>query len=119
MKCAALITEYNPFHNGHAYHVEQARQIANADVTAAIMSGQFVMRGQPAIYNKFLRTQMALSSCDLVVELPTFAALSAGEYFAEMGVKVADYLNCDALVFGSESGSIKDFEHIALSLIHI
>ncbi|WP_114603610.1 nucleotidyltransferase [Staphylococcus sp. EZ-P03] len=119
MKCAALITEYNPFHNGHAYHVEQARQIANADVTVAIMSGQFVMRGQPAIYNKFLRTQMALSSCDLVVELPAFAALSAGEYFAEMGVKVADYLNCDALVFGSESGSIKDFEHIALQLNHI
>lgn len=82
MKCAALITEYNPFHNGHAYHVEQARQIANADVTAAIMSGQFVMRGQPAIYNKFLRTQMALSSCDLVVELPAFAALSAGEYLS-------------------------------------
>lgn len=119
MKCAALITEYNPFHNGHVYHAEQARQIADADLTVAIMSGQFVMRGEPAIYNKFLRTQLALSACDLVVELPAYAALSAGEYFAEMGVKVADYLNCDALVFGSESGSIKDFEHVAMQLNHI
>ncbi|RZH79675.1 nucleotidyltransferase, partial [Staphylococcus aureus] len=62
MKCAALITEYNPFHNGHVYHAQQARQIADADVTIAIMSGQFVMRGEPAVYNKFLRTQMALST---------------------------------------------------------
>lgn len=119
MKCAALITEYNPFHNGHVYHAEQARQIANADVTIAIMSGQFVMRGEPAIYNKFLRTQMALSTCDLVVELPAYAALSAGEYFAQTGVEVADYMNADALVFGSESGSIQAFEELALQINHI
>ena len=119
MKCAALITEYNPFHNGHVYHAQQARQIADADVTIAIMSGQFVMRGEPAVYNKFLRTQMALSTCDLVVELPAYAALSAGEYFAEVGVKVADYMNADALVFGSESGSIQAFEELALQINHI
>ncbi|GEP85410.1 Putative cytosolic protein [Staphylococcus piscifermentans] len=119
MKCAALITEYNPFHNGHVYHAEQARQIADADVTIAIMSGQFVMRGEPAIYNKFLRTQMALSTCDLVVELPAYAALSAGEYFAQTGVEVADYMNADALVFGSESGSIQAFEELALQINHI
>lgn len=119
MKCAALITEYNPLHNGHVYHAQQARQIADADVTIAIMSGQFVMRGEPAVYNKFLRTQMALSTCDLVVELPAYAALSAGEYFAEVGVKVADYMNADALVFGSESGSIQAFEELALQINHI
>ncbi|CAL27662.1 nucleotidyltransferase [Staphylococcus carnosus] len=119
MKCAALITEYNPFHNGHVYHAQQARQIADADVTIAIMSGQFVMRGEPAVYNKFIRTQMALSTCDLVVELPAYAALSAGEYFAEFGVKVADYMNADALVFGSESGSIQAFEELALQINHI
>lgn len=119
MKCVALITEYNPFHNGHVFHIEQAQKLSQADVTIAIMSGQFVMRGQPAIYNKFLRTKLALAKCDIVVELPAFAALSAGEFFAEMGVKVADYMDADALVFGSESGDIKDFKTIAHQLNHI
>ena len=109
MKSVALITEYNPFHNGHVFHAQQAKQITQAEVTIAIMSGSFVMRGEPAIYNKFTRTEMALDQCDLVVELPAYASLSAGEYFGDMAVQLEYYLDSDALVFGSESGDTDAF----------
>lgn len=113
MKSVALVTEYNPFHNGHLYHAQQSKSITGSEVSVAIMSGSFVMRGQPAIYNKFKRTRMALSAVDLVIELPIFASLSAGQYFAELAVKVADYLNIDHLSFGSESGNIDAFLTLA------
>ena len=109
MKSVALVTEYNPFHNGHLYHAKQSKSISGADISVAIMSGQFVMRGAPAFYNKFLRTRMALQAVDIVVELPAFAAISAGQYFAESAVKVAQYLNVDHLSFGSESGISQNF----------
>ena len=64
MKSVALVTEYNPFHNGHLYHAQQSTSITGSEVSVAIMSGSFVMRGQPAIYNKFKRTRMALSAVD-------------------------------------------------------
>ena len=73
MKSVALVTEYNPFHNGHLYHAQQSKSITNSDISIAIMSGNFVMRGQPAIYNKFTRAKMALRAVDLVVELPAYA----------------------------------------------
>ncbi|MGJ5712208.1 nucleotidyltransferase [Staphylococcus auricularis] len=116
MKSVALITEYNPFHNGHVFHAQQAKQLTQADVTIAIMSGSFVMRGEPAIYNKFTRATMALDQCDLVVELPAFASLSAGEYFGDMAVQLAHYLDSDALVFGSESGDTDAFLSISQQL---
>ena len=74
MKSVGLITEYNPFHNGHLYHSQQT-QLQNSNVTIALMSGNFVMRGEPAIYNKFTRAEMALTGVDLVVELPLIASL--------------------------------------------
>lgn len=71
MKSTGLIVEYNPFHNGHLHHVEQARQLTNADVIIAVMSGNFLQRGEPAIVSKWARAKMALSAgVDLVVELP-------------------------------------------------
>lgn len=109
MKSVALVTEYNPFHNGHLYHAQKSKSITEAEVSVAIMSGNFVMRGQPAIYNKFTRTQMALTAVDLVIELPAYSAISAGQYFAETAVQVADYLNVNHLSFGSESGNINAF----------
>lgn len=109
MKSVALITEYNPFHNGHLYHAQTSKSITDSEVSIAIMSGNFVMRGQPAIYNKFIRTQMALNVVDLVIELPALAALSAGQYFATSAVQIADYVDADHLSFGSESGDIDSF----------
>lgn len=116
MKSVGLITEYNPFHNGHFYHAQQAKLQSNADVSIAIMSGNFVMRGEPAFYNKFVRTQMALSGVDLVVELPTIATLSSSDYFAQLGIKVADYLNIDAIAFGSEIADITRLENVATNI---
>ncbi|MFQ3906378.1 nucleotidyltransferase family protein, partial [Staphylococcus sp. Mo2-7] len=113
MKSVALVTEYNPFHNGHLYHAQKSKSITEAEVSVAIMSGNFVMRGQPAIYNKFTRTQMALTAVDLVIELPAYSAISAGQYFAETAVQVADYLNINHLSFGSESGDINAFLSLA------
>ncbi|NWK84513.1 nucleotidyltransferase [Staphylococcus sp. GSSP0090] len=116
MKSVALVTEYNPFHNGHLYHAQQSKSITNSDISIAIMSGNFVMRGEPAIYNKFTRARMALSAVDLVVELPAYASVSAGQYFAKTAVKIADYLNVSHLSFGSESGDIDAFLSLAQSI---
>lgn len=119
MKSVGLITEYNPFHNGHLYHAQQAKLQSNADVSIAIMSGNFVMRGEPAFYNKFVRTQMALSGVDLIVELPTIATLSSSDYFAQLGIKVADYLDIDAIAFGSELADVTRLENVAKNIIEL
>ncbi|MBI5972154.1 nucleotidyltransferase [Staphylococcus caledonicus] len=119
MKSVGLITEYNPFHNGHLYHAQQAKLKSNAHVSIALMSGNFVMRGEPAIYNKFLRTRMALSGVDLVVELPLMASLSSSDYFAELAVKVAQYLDIDVIAFGSEIANISRLENVANNIINL
>ena len=119
MKSVALITEYNPFHNGHLYHAQQSKYITDADVVIAIMSGQFMMRGMPAMYSKFIRTQMALVGVDLVVELPLLGSLSSSDRFAEMGVKVANYLQADMLSFGSESGNLQELQQVSTQLLDL
>ncbi|MBI5974498.1 nucleotidyltransferase [Staphylococcus canis] len=119
MKSVALITEYNPFHNGHKYHAEQAKKVTQADISIAIMSGQFVMRGMPALYSKFQRAKMASTEIDLVVELPLIGSLSSSDTFAEMGIKVAEYLDADSLCFGSESGDISTLQKVAQKLVAI
>ncbi|MEJ7541136.1 nucleotidyltransferase [Staphylococcus intermedius] len=119
MKSVAIITEYHPFHNGHLYQAKQSQQLSQSDVTIAIMSGQFMMRGMPAMYNKFKRAQMATAGVDLVVEMPLVGSLSSSDIFAQMGVKVADYLQADVLSFGSESGELSQLEHAAQQLIQL
>ena len=89
MKIAAIIAEYNPFHNGHKYLIEETRRLTGADYILAIMSGDFVQRGAPAICNKYLRTKLALSGgADAVIELPPVYALSSAEFFASGSVSV-------------------------------
>lgn len=116
MKSVGLITEYNPFHNGHLYHAQQSKLQSDAEISIAIMSGNFVMRGEPAIYNKFLRTKMALSGVDLVVELPTIASLSSSDYFATFAIKVAHYLDIDTIAFGSEIDNLARLEKVATNI---
>lgn len=106
MKILALITEYNPFHNGHIYHIEKAKELTEPDVTVAIMSGNFTQRGEIAITDKFTRTEAALEYVDLVAELPLLNAVSSADDFARGGVHIAEKLDATDLVFGSESGSI-------------
>lgn len=110
MKSIGIICEYNPFHNGHKYHIEQVKKLYPDAIIIAIMSGQFVQRGEPAFINKFIRTEMALDFVDLVVELPQIFALSYADDFAHGGVLVSQLLNLDALSFGSESGDLNTLD---------
>ena len=118
MKVAGIIAEYNPFHSGHAYHLEKTRQTTGADYIVAVMSGDFVQRGEPALLDKYVRTRMALlGGADLVLELPVlFACGSAGD-FAAGGVSLLDKLGVvDCLSFGSECGQTGPFEDAADAL---
>lgn len=112
MKTAAIIAEYNPFHKGHEYHIRKTREITGADYVIAVMSGDFVQRGEPAFVDKYYRTGMALGGgADLVIELPVIYAAASAEFFATAGVKLLDMLSCvDYLSFGSEWAYISDYE---------
>ncbi|HLR71942.1 MAG TPA: nucleotidyltransferase [Pseudogracilibacillus sp.] len=110
MKACGLIVEYNPFHNGHQYHVDEAKKTTNADCMIAVMSGTFLQRGEPAIIDKFHRTKAALASgVDIVVELPYVYAVQSSHYFAKGALLTLDALQTDMICFGSESGEIKPF----------
>lgn len=108
MKTVGIIAEYNPFHNGHAYQIAAARRMTGADYCIVVMSGDFVQRGAPALMDKYLRAQAALTGgADLVLELPVCYALGSAEYFASGAVALLDRLGVtDALCFGSECGDI-------------
>lgn len=120
MKAAGIITEYNPFHNGHRYHIEEARKAAGADYIIAVMSGNFVQRGAPAMIDKYSRTLMALNSgVDIVIELPVCYATGSAEYFALGAVSLLERLGVvDCLCFGSEAGDIGLISEAA-RLLHI
>ncbi|MCP1109165.1 cytidyltransferase-like protein [Lachnospiraceae bacterium PF1-21] len=118
MKTVGLITEYNPFHNGHKYHIEAAKALAGADYVVVIMSGDFVQRGEPALIPKHLRAEMALKAgADLVIELPLTFATASAERFAFGAVSALHKLGViDFLCFGSEAGQITPLQEIARTL---
>lgn len=120
MKTAAVIAEYNPFHNGHQYQLMQTRLLTDADYILVVMSGDFVQRGAPACANKYCRTKMALScGADVVIELPALYALASAEFFAGGAITLLNNLNViDFLSFGSEHGEIQLFEKCAQILIN-
>lgn len=115
MKIVGLITEYNPFHNGHLYHIEKAKELTGADYAIVVMSGNFVQRGAPAIMPKHLRAQSALASgADLILELPVCFATGSAEFFAEGAIALLDSLGCvDTICFGSEYGDCHTLGSIA------
>ena len=111
MKTIAVIAEFNPLHNGHAWFLAEARRRSQADAVVAVMSGDYVQRGEPAVFDKFIRAETALlAGADLVLELPAACASAGAGRFAEGAVRILDCLGCvDELWFGSESGSIIPF----------
>jgi len=114
MKAVGLVTEYNPFHNGHLYHLNKAMELTGADISVAVMSGDFVQRGEPAVLDKYVRASMALNSgVNLVVELPVNYAVSSAESFAAGALKVLNYIKADSIAFGSESGDIERLSKLA------
>ncbi|MBO4290453.1 MAG: nucleotidyltransferase [Lachnospiraceae bacterium] len=115
MKVNGIIAEYNPFHNGHRYQIEQAKRLTGADYTIIVLSGNFTQRGEPAIIDKFVRTRIALhNGADLVIELPVFHSAGSAEYFARGGVSILNQLGVVThICFGSECGSIEPMREIA------
>lgn len=110
MKAVGIVVEYNPFHNGHLFHLEQARKVANADVVIAVMSGPFLQRGEPALLPKWTRAKMALhAGVDLVLELPYQFAVQHANRFAFGAVSILAHAGCESLCFGSEAGTIHSF----------
>lgn len=110
-----IVSEYNPFHNGHIHHLQVSKQLTKTDFTVAVMSGNFVQRGDTALVDKWTRTEMALKSgIDLVIELPTVYALSSAENFADGAVKILNSLGVvDFISFGSEIGEITPLLEVA------
>lgn len=114
-KVLAIIAEYNPFHNGHLYHLIKSKKLVNPDYVVCIISGNFVQRGNVAIVDKWSRAEMALNAgANLVIELPTIYSISSAENFAEGCVKILDSFNLDTiLTFGSECGDISVIDTFA------
>ena len=103
MKACGIIAEYNPFHKGHHYQIEQIRKQTDADVIVVAMSGNFVQRGEPAIENKWYRAKMALENgADLILELPTLSSTQATDWFAAGGVGILHAAKCQKIAFGIE-----------------
>lgn len=115
MKICAIIAEYNPFHNGHKYQLQQAKKITNADAILVIMSGDFVQRAEGAIFNKYLRAKAALTNgADFVIELPTVIATSCGQIFAEGAVNILNqFPDIEYLCFGCEDNNLLALQDIA------
>lgn len=115
MKVTGIVAEYNPFHNGHEYQLEQAKKLTKADYLIVAMSGNFTQRGTPAIMNKYDRAKMALlNGADLVLELPACYACSSAEYFAKGAMTLFEKLGVvDSVCFGSECGNINTLMAIA------
>ncbi|MDR3296356.1 MAG: nucleotidyltransferase [Clostridiales Family XIII bacterium] len=117
-KVAGIVAEYNPFHNGHLYHLEKTKALTGAAVCVAVMSGDFVQRGEPALIDKWERAEAAVENgVDLVVELPFLYACNSAEYFAKGAMRLLSAMGCvTQLSFGSEAGEIAPLQNVAAFL---
>ncbi len=124
MRIVGLITEYNPFHNAHLYHIQKAMELTGADAAVVVMSGDFCQRGEPAVMPKYLRTRAALVGgvtedgeeihADAVFELPVAYSIGSAEYFAKGAISLLESLGCvNCVCFGSECGNLEAMETIA------
>jgi predicted nucleotidyltransferase len=119
VRIVGLITEYNPFHNGHLHHLQESLRVTGSDAAVAVMSGHFLQRGEPALVDKWVRTDMALAAgVDLVLELPFPFACNSAPYFAMGAVKTLNALGVvDSLCFGSEAGEVPPLQAVAQALV--
>ena len=109
-----LIVEYNPFHNGHLHHIQEIDRLFEDNIKIAVMSGDYVQRGEPSLINKFEKTKIALSQGgDIVIELPAFYSTQSAEIFAKGSINLLNKLSCSHIVFGSESNDLEKLKRIA------
>lgn len=123
MIVTGIVVEYNPFHNGHIKHIQLAKKITNCDVLVAVMSGNFVQRGEPAIFDKWTRTKVALENeVDLIIELPFPYVNQSASVFAKAAVDILNLAKCDYIVFGSELNdlaALEDFANVSINVDHL
>lgn len=118
MKTLAIISEFNPLHNGHKYLLDKAKEKTKADLAITIMSGDYVQRGEPAVIDKFQRSSTAMKAgFDMVIEMPVFITLQSAEYFALGSIKILEKIGVDFLCFGIENIDPYDFLKKVDSLI--
>ena len=109
-----LIVEYNPFHNGHLHHIQEIDRLFEDNIKIAVMSGDYVQRGEPSLINKFEKTKIALSQgVDIVIELLAFYSTQSAEIFAKGSINLLNKLSCSHIVFGSESNDLEKLKRIA------
>lgn len=114
-----IIAEYNPFHNGHLYHLQKSKELTNSEFTVCVIGGNFTQRGSVSLIDKWTKTEMALNNgADLVIELPTIYNISSAENFADGAIKILNSLKIvDFVSFGSEVGNINTLDNIAKVLV--
>lgn len=119
-KRIGIIAEYNPFHNGHLYQIQKAKELTGADTVIAVMSGNFTQRGETSLINKFEKAKIALQNeVDMVIELPTIYSISSAENFALGGIKILNEIgDIDYLVFGIEEDNLQELQEIADVLVN-
>ncbi|BCB03243.1 nucleotidyltransferase [Bacillus sp. KH172YL63] len=111
MLATGVVVEYNPFHNGHLFHLKETKKATGADIVVAVMSGHFLQRGEPALVSKWARTKMALAAgVDIVIELPYSFATQHAEIFSRGAISLLHSMGCESFCFGSEDGDIEAFE---------
>ncbi|GHP12908.1 UPF0348 protein [Lentilactobacillus fungorum] len=112
LRAVGIVSEYNPFHNGHLYQLRQAQALSGADVVVALMSGNWLQRGEPAIFDKWQRAQIALANgVDVVIELPFYSAVQPSHLFAAGAVQLIAAMQCEWLSFGAENPTI-DYQQL-------
>lgn len=118
MKACGVIVEYNPFHLGHRYHLEKAREQSKSDCIVAVMSGNWLQRGEPAFLDKWQRAKSALENgCDLVIEIPPHYALQSADFFSRGSIRLLNELNISALAFGTDVKKEMDYESLGQDLL--
>lgn len=114
MHTIGIIAEYNPFHNGHVYHINKIKELFPDSRIVLVLSGNFTQRGLPSIINKWDKTKIALQhKIDLVIELPYPFATQSADIFAKGAIEILNEVNCDYLVFGSESNNVEELKKLA------
>lgn len=114
MKICGIVVEYNPFHNGHIYHIQKARELTNCDLLIAVMSGNFSQRGDVMIDDKFKRTEAALKNgVDLILEFPFAYTVQNASIFANASIDILKRMGIDTLVFGSETNNLEELKEMA------
>ena len=119
MKKIGIICEYNPFHNGHIYHLQKIKEMFPDSMIILVMSGEFTMRGEISLLNKWDKTKIVLKyGVSLVIELPIIYAVNSSDMFAEGAIKILELLKCDYVIFGSESNDIETLTQITKTMIN-